>query len=99
MKKHTNLNLSLSNLDNVFEQVSIEYHTATQAHGSSFNSSHELYAVLKEEMDEFWDSVKLNDPDPQELIQIASVAIAGIVWLSQKAAKEIRAKNSNQIDR
>lgn len=45
-----------------------------------FNSAHELYAVLQEEVDEFWDSVKINNPDEYELIQVAAVAITGVMW-------------------
>lgn len=43
----------------------------------SFNSTHELYAVLLEELEEFWDSVKKNEPSSYELIQVAIVAIRG----------------------
>ena len=88
MKRHTNLNLVLSSFQNVVEQVEIEYHKAIKNNGF-FNSSHELRGVLEEEFDEFWDSIKENDPDPQELIQIAATAIAGVIWLSQKANQEI----------
>lgn len=42
-----------------------------------FNSTHELYAVLAEELEEFWDSVKKNEPSSYELIQLAIVAIRG----------------------
>jgi len=88
MKIHTNLNLTLCTYENAIEQVGIEYHKATRSHGF-FSSPHELKAVLEEELDEFWDSVKANDPDPQELIQIAATAIAGVVWLSRKASQEL----------
>lgn len=43
-----------------------------------FNSAHELYGVLREELEEFWDSVKCDDPDPWELLQICAVAKRGI---------------------
>lgn len=49
-------------------------------HGSKFNSIHEGYAVLVEEVDEFWDEVK-KKPDKRvdgevlsELVQIAATA-------------------------
>lgn len=80
MKIHTNLNLTLPSYESVIEQVCIEFAKAREVHGY-FNSSHELIGVLEEEFDEFWDSVKTNNPDPQELIQIAATAIAGSVWL------------------
>jgi hypothetical protein len=34
--------------------------------------------VLQEEVDEFWDSVKADDPDPYELIQVTAVALRAI---------------------
>lgn len=53
-----------------------------------FNSAHEAYGVLKEEVDEFWDEVKKKSKnrDPAnmllELVQIAAVA--------QKAAESLK---------
>ena len=53
------------------EKVSKEIQTAKEKYGA-FNSTHELYGVLAEELDEFWDEVKMpnadkdlfrNDPD------------------------------------
>lgn len=76
----TSANVNLTCFDKVIEQVCIEFAKAREVHGY-FNSSHELIGVLEEEFDEFWDSVKANNPDPQELIQIAATAIAGSVWL------------------
>lgn len=64
--------------------VSVEVEEGTKKFGS-FNSSHELYAVLKEELDEFWDSVKKNDPDPRELVQIIAVARRGLVEMCEWA--------------
>ena len=57
----------------VFIDVSTEMNRGKDKFGE-FASAHELYAVLKEEVDEFWDSVKGNDPDPEELLQVAAVA-------------------------
>ena len=49
------------------------------AKNGPLNSHHEAYAVLLEEVDEYWDEVKKRTPDRQrmreELIQIAAVAI------------------------
>lgn len=44
-----------------------------------FNSNHEGWAVIKEELDELWDEVKKADPhDPvarEEAIQVAAMAV------------------------
>ncbi len=53
----------------------------------TFNSLHEAYAVIKEELDEFWEVVKLNqqkNPDRiedarKEAIQIAAMALGVLV--------------------
>ncbi|RKZ12167.1 hypothetical protein DRQ53_15120 [bacterium] len=37
-----------------------------------FASWHEAYAVIREELEEFWDSVKRNQPDLDELLQVAA---------------------------
>jgi hypothetical protein len=90
MKIHTNLNLTLIDDRSIDEQVDIEYYKIVKKH-NLFNSPHELFGVLCEEFDEFWDSIKRNDPDPQELIQIAAIAKAGLKYLSLKANEEVAA--------
>ena len=45
----------------------------------NYNNTHELYAVLLEECEEFWESVKKNEPDFYELIQVVAVAKRGII--------------------
>lgn len=54
------------------------------------HSGHEAYAVIKEELDEFWIEVQANKGDPaarrlrmkKELIQVAAMAIRAIVDVS-----------------
>ena len=59
--------------------MSIELNKAEQLHGS-YNSYHEAYAVILEELDEFWEIVrqKTQDRNDQkayaELVQIAVTA-------------------------
>ena len=59
--------------------MSIELNKAEQLHGS-YNSYHEAYAVILEELDEFWEIVrqKTQDRDDRkayaELVQIAVTA-------------------------
>lgn len=57
-----------------------EYNQATKKHGM-FNSAHEGWAVLFEEVDELWDEVrkKRSNRDPRamrgECVQIAAMAL------------------------
>ena len=44
-------------LPKYLEQVTKELYRATEAYGP-FNSPHEGYGIIKEELDEFWDEVK-----------------------------------------
>ncbi len=52
--------------------------TLAQTRFSSMASHHEAYAVIKEELDEYWESVRANKPDRQELIQIAAMVVRTI---------------------
>lgn len=87
MKRHTSQALSLVDDGSIQELIGIEQAKISQHNG--FNSAHELYAVLLEELDEFWDGVKANDLDPLELIQVAAVAIEGVKYLANLAVTEI----------
>lgn len=66
--------------------VDAEVTAALKTH-SHFNSCHEAYAVILEELDEFWEEVKKKkqyrnaDAMRQELVQIAAVAIKAIISL------------------
>lgn len=56
----------------VFEQV----RAAFEKHGRKQWGRHEFYAILKEEVDELWDSIKADEPQEsvcREALQIASV--------------------------
>lgn len=50
----------------------------------SFNSAHEGYAVILEELDELWDEVKANDLNNalDEAVQVAAMAVRFILDLS-----------------
>ena len=64
-------------LSTVMQAVDAEYRRAVSLHGA-FNSTHEGYAIIKEEVDELWDGVKKNDDKKllrEEAIQIAAMAI------------------------
>jgi len=58
---------------------------------------HELYAVLLEEVEEFWDSVKEDDPDPNELLQVCAIARRGILILASNARDDINRQKTNDF--
>lgn len=47
-----------------------------------YNSPHEGYAVIKEELDETWDDIKANRDASKEAAQVAATAIRFIIDLA-----------------
>ena len=77
-------------LESICEEMRREVTRAVELHGS-MKSQHDAYGVILEELDEFWDEVKINpkklSPDDQErrlarmrneLIQLGAMAIRAI---------------------
>lgn len=64
--------------------VGAEVLRATTLHGS-FNSTHEGYAVLLEEVDELWHEVKTNNPSRarEEAVQVAAMAIRFLMDINE----------------
>ena len=64
-----------------------ELDRATAKFGT-FNSTHEGYAVILEELDEMWDEVKHNRLDRAcaEAIQVAAMAIRFVADLTERGA-------------
>lgn len=63
----------------IFADAMVKEYNAARERFPQFHSSHEGYAVLLEEVDEYWDGVKNNRGDDyaiDELIQIAAMAMA-----------------------
>lgn len=65
------------------EEVEDEFYTASEAHGE-FASAHEGFAVLKEEVDELWDEIKLGSRRDsynmkREAVQVAAMALRFLV--------------------
>lgn len=64
--------------DSVFERLVEEELAYARAKHQPFPTLHHGHSVLLEEMDEFWDEVKAQKPDPaktlHELVQVASSA-------------------------
>ena len=68
-------------LKDILEDIKKEFKFATE-HWGGFNSLHEAYAIVLEEMDELWDEVKRSQKDPkrmpyvrEEALQVATMAI------------------------
>lgn len=60
------------------ELIDNEIFRAKQKHPGTFNSKHEGYAVLLEEVDELWDEVKKDGSKARmksEAVQVAAMAI------------------------
>ncbi len=70
-------------MQHVLQLVGLEVMRA-KAKFQRFNSAHEGYAVLKEEVDEMWDDVKRNrKPESlQEAIQVAAMAVRFVLDLA-----------------
>jgi hypothetical protein len=77
----------MDKVDTLLKAVEIEMRKARIKY-KPFNSTHEGYAVIKEELDELWDLVKknkgykINDLQmKKECIQIAAMAVAFVIDL------------------
>ena len=73
-------------LSGVLAEIGVELRSAVQQHASQ-NSAHESYAVILEELDEFWDEVKKkreqrdDNKMRRELIQTAAMCARAIIDL------------------
>lgn len=69
----------------VAELIDDEIHRAKTKFKENFNSTHEGFSVLKEEVDELWDEVKANGSKERlraEAVQVAAMAIRFIKELT-----------------
>lgn len=73
-----NTDIGFVNYDDVLDAVRNEIRRAKEKHGpKNFNSTHEGFSVLKEEVDELWEDVK-SDRKAEgvvEAIQVAAMAV------------------------
>ena len=73
-------------IDYVQAAIRAEVDRARKKHPKSFNSFHEGYAVILEEMDELWDEVKRKDVDLNKMrtkaLQVAAMAVRFLVELT-----------------
>lgn len=74
-------------IDKITEGVKEELY-ASITHHAPMITPHEGWAVLKEEVDELWDEVKLKNPDPvkmrKEAIQVAAMAMRFLLDVAEK---------------
>lgn len=65
-----------------------------------FNSYHEGYAVIKEEVDELWDEIKTKEKDFQaieeEAIQVAAMAMKLLVFMRKRGNTTTKYLNKNE---
>jgi hypothetical protein len=80
-QEHSQDDVGCENVRKVLKEVILEWCRASSLH-PPYNSAHEGYAVLLEEVDELWDEVKKGGTEPRdpealraEAIQVAAVAI------------------------
>lgn len=64
----------------MIQKVIAEYERASKLH-KPFNSPHEGYAVIKEEVDEMWDCIKENEVDHarREAMQVGAMALRFLI--------------------
>ena len=86
-RRHANYWRQISD-ETIDDDIRSHQATAVEKHGANFSSSHELWAVLSEVLEEFWDSVKKDDPDPQELVDLIVAARLGLLWLCERGRNE-----------
>ena len=72
------MTINLDRFGRISDLIYDELSSATKKF-DSFKSIHEGYAIIHEELDELWDNVKLQHPDPEDLKkeakQVAAMAI------------------------
>lgn len=83
----------MKTLETLLSKIADEMRLANENYGP-IASTHELYAVIKEELDEFWDLTREwkgrmpirenKDVFTRELLQIAAVAIRGIIQIEKE---------------
>ena len=78
----TNDGLGYPEITKILQDIIVEIEKSNKQHSPDFNSTHEWYGVLKEEVDELWDEIKKNKncyelsfTMEKEAIQVAAMAL------------------------
>lgn len=80
------MEIRIKALDDALAAVRREYLRAIEKF-PAFNSGHEGYAVILDEVDELWDDIKANAPRDQakkEAIQVAAMAVRFVTDVSER---------------
>ncbi|MFW6149830.1 MAG: hypothetical protein ACOC6D_08225 [Atribacterota bacterium] len=68
----------MNSWEELLDRVTKEYQKAISKF-STFNTAHEGYAIIKEELDELWDEIKKKNSDSEamgkEALQVATMAL------------------------
>ena len=74
-------------IDKLLNEVKEEMNRGVQMYGD-FNSYHEGYAVIKEELDELWEEIKKRNPSKynlkEEAIQLTAMGLKFLLMLEEK---------------
>lgn len=83
-------NLDAQALTRAYHLVRVELMTLLTRYNPPYNSWHEAYAVMLEELEEFWESIRKDalNPDKMELVQVAATALAGIYQMEMEEYNE-----------
>lgn len=65
----------------VLEAIQRETERAYRKHGTDQWGRHEFYAVLKEEVDELWDEIKLDNPQIRVRLEVIDVMAVCLRYL------------------
>ena len=80
---------NLLTIDEIVKEVLDELNRA-ESKFAPFNSAHEGYAILLEEVDELWDVVKMKDSEErnkrmhEEAVQVAAMGLKFLLFLNNK---------------
>ena len=69
--------IDMTVISSISEKLSKEFFDSINKHDAIFNSAHEGYAVIKEELEELWDGIKKDDWDniEEEAVQVGAMAM------------------------
>lgn len=78
----------MNKIERILQNTIDEIDRSNKIHENTFNSTHEWYGILKEEIDELWDEIKKNKSSKEitynmrkESIQIIAVVLKGLLTI------------------